>query len=469
MISARPTMPKGFPSRRWRYIAAAALTVLPVTGHALSLERALLLAVQHDPAVAQSLAQYEVDREADAADRASLRPSLNASAQANYANTRSEGVFGELEEDYGSWGTRIEARQPIFRMDWAARGARADALRDRADNALRERRNQLIVRVAERYFAVLDARDAVATLHEEARAVGETLEDTRKRFEVELVARTDLVEAQARDDIARARLLSARRALDNARDALDEITGAGDVELPELDEAVMMPDAEPGNSDAWVAAALNSNPELLQAIEDREIARADRRSRDAARMPELDIVASVGIDDTSRFQFGQRNEDQRIGLELNVPIYAGGQLTAQARAAAAQVRVAEASLERLRGNVAREVRARFRAVDSAAGEADAFRRALESARAARGAAANGYEAGTRTVTDLLDAESRVSAARRDFNRTRYELLLNLLRLKEMVGTLDREDFRHIDRLFQADASTDSAAPTAATDNPKDPS
>ena len=442
MIFAR-TMVDG--RRRPLLLVLGLLIAAPA--QAMTLSEALDAAVQNDPAVRQSLAQTDVDREAGAADIASRRPQLNVSAFGQYSRTESSGVFGQQTDEYPSWGAQLEARQALFRLDWAARGDRAEALDALADAGQRDRMQQLLLRVADRYFAVLDAEDAVTQRRREAEALKEAYEDARNRYEVELIPRTDLVEAQSRSDLAQAQLLTAERELADARDALEETTGHRPERLPRLGENPDFPELEPADPDKWVAAAMAQNPELIAQREQVAVAEADVRSSRAARMPELDLVARAGIDDSSDFQFGQRIDDQTIGVELSMPIYSGGQLAAREREAEALKRTNVAALDRLAGEIRRNVREAHRAVASARAEMGAFARALESAEAAEKATRDGYDAGTRTITDVLDATSRVAQARRDLNRSRYQLLLNLLQLRSVAGEIDRSDFRRIDTLL----------------------
>jgi outer membrane protein len=320
----------------------------------------------------------------------------------------------------------------------------------------------LLRRVAERYFGVLVAQDDLAQAEAEARAVRESLEDTRKRYEVELVPGTDLKEAQARDDLAQARLLSARRALETARDALDEITGNGRAALPQLAEPVAFPPLAPAGVEAWVAAAGQQSPRIAQARQALVIAEANHRSRQSEAAPTVDLVARISHDDSTDYSLGQESDDRRIGLELNVPLYAGGINSSRIRAAEANRRIAEAELKRLTLETERETRQLFRQVQTAYDEVSAFEKSLASALTAERATRAGYDAGTRTITDVLDAKSRVVQARRDLNGTRYNLLLSLLQLKQTVGNLSEQDFAEIDRLLAA------RAPKTASDHPVPP-
>jgi outer membrane protein len=440
--------------------AGMTIALASAPASAMSLSEALQRAAQVDPTVPGSLALYDAEREAGRQERGTRLPNLAFTAGYDKASTEASFPFAtEPEEDYHSSSLALVARQPLFRLDWFARGERARALDAQADLGLQDRKLQLLRRVADRYFGVLVAQDGLAQAEAEARAVRESLEDTRKRYEVELVPGTDLKEAQARDDLAQARLLAARRALDTARDALDEITGNGRAALPQLAEPVAFPPLAPAEVEAWVKAAGAHSPRIAQAQQALVIAEANQRSRQSEAMPTVDLVARISHDDSTDYSLGQEIDDQRIGVELNVPLYAGGINQSRVREAEAGRRLAEAELRRITLETERETRQLFRQVQTAYDEVHAFEKSLTSALAAERATRAGYDAGTRTITDVLDAKSRVVQARRDLNGTRYNLLLSLLQLKQTVGNLSEKDFVEIDRLLAA------PAPKASAENP----
>ncbi len=448
-----------------RLLVAVLTLGCALPAQALTLTEALYRAGEKDPTVPGSLALHDFQREAGKQVRGSLLPNVGLETRYDQARSESEFAFGSAPaETYSAWSAAIEARQPLFRLDWFARGERAAALDAQADTALRDRTQRLLSRVAERYFGVLVAQDGLSQAEAEARAVRESLEDTRKRYEVELVPGTDLKEAQARDDLAQARLLSARRNLETARDALDEITESGQSPLPQLPEQVSFPVLTPATADSWVSAARERSPRIALAQHAFDIAKTEHQSRRSEAMPSLDLVARVAHHDSTDYSLGQLQDDARIGVELNVPIYAGGINQSRVRQADANLRIAEADLRRIRLETERETRQLFRQVQSAYDEASAFEKSLASAQAAERATRAGYDAGTRTITDVLDAKSRVVQARRDLNGTRYNLLLKLLQLKQTVGNLSEKDFAEIDRLLSVPASTKPASSPDQSDS-----
>lgn len=419
---------------------------------AMSLSEAFAAAQSHDPTAAVFQAQFDADRESGVIERAGIRPNIGLQGTGTYASTKSKGVFGDSQDDYPGWGATVSARQPLFRLDWFAIGDRAAALESQADLNLRTARLDLQRRVAERYFNVLIAQAQLDRAEAEARLVEQSLSDTRKRYEVELVPGTDLKEAQARQDLAQAQRVTARRNLENARDELQETTGDGQALLPSLPPDVSFPALTPATAEEWVAAARAASPRIASAQVAADIARTRADSSRAQAYPTLDLVGSAGRDDTSHYVFGSRTDDARIGVELNIPLYGGGAIQAGLRQADAQQRAAQADFERIKLETERETRQLFRTVETAYLENRAYERSVVSAEAALTATRYGYDAGTRTITDVLDAQSRLVQAQLDLATTRYNLLLNLLQLKQTVGRLSERDFAEIDALLSAPAA-----------------
>ena len=432
-----------------------AMLVSPLC-QAMTLGEAVQEAIQNDPLVRESDALFAAEQQLGAQVASTLRPTV--SAQGTLARNRNQNesqFFGSFEETYNDNTVGISARQLVYRYDWFALRKHATALDAQADASLLQRQQAFALRITERYFAVLMAQAGLDLAQADADAINESLEDTRKRFEVGLVAGTDLKEAQARKDLAQARLILARDQVASARETLDESTGRGFEPLPQLDENAGLPAVMPDDPDAWVVKARAQNPILLQADQEVVIAEATAKTALADILPRVDAVASYRELDTSESLIGSERDEARIGLELNVPIYAGGLGQARKREAAARLELAEAKKRRLLAETERLTRQRFRELKTAYAQDRALKVAAQSAEAAEIATRNGYEAGTRTITDVLNARSAVIAARREQVINRYNLLLNWLRLKETTAELGNDDFSQIDGLLSQPASNES--------------
>lgn len=409
---------------------------------------ALVMAAERDPALAAARAAYDAEAELGEQERSQLRPTLGLTGEGYYNDSDSTFAFGSAKESYRSWSAYLRARQPLLRMDWSARGDRADARDQLAKEGLADRERTFVARVSQRYIDTLLAEDEIDQAESEASAVRESLSDTRKRFEVELVPGTDLKEAQARDDLAQAQLVSARASVEQARDALEEVTGYDRSRLPRLREELEFPPLDPVDIESWLKIAAENSTATRDAQLRVKLATTDLASRRADAWPTIDAVAQAGRADSLDYTLGQRQDDLRVGLELNLPIYAGGYNSSRVREAEARLKESQKEFERASLETEREVRSRFRATQTARARTAAYSRALDSAVLAEAAARAGYDAGTRTITDVLDAKSRVVQARRTRNAARYDLLTQSLLLYAASGTLDVPKVARTDALFE---------------------
>lgn len=416
---------------------------------AMPISEALQLASQHDPVVPESLAQFDVDQQLGDQVKGTLFPSVSANAAvARNRNENQSQFFGSFEETYNDWQAGITARQPVYRFDWSARLDQAETLDAQARTSLTQREQAFALRIAERYFAVLINEEALTLARAESHAIKTSLADTQKRFDVGLVAGTDLKEARARSDLAEARVLLAEQQLNIARDALQESTRNGQAALPVLPVEATLPPLLPDKVEAWIKKVVENNPEIQFAEQSVTVAEADVRRARADILPRVDAVVRFNHNDTSDSMIGSEQDAARIGLELEVPIYAGGISRSREREARARLELAQASQRRIRADIERQTRQRFLELKTAYTQERALAVAVSSATLAETATKNGYEAGTRTITDVLNARSAVIAAQRDHATTRYNLLLGWLRLRALNAELGMDDFEQIDSLLR---------------------
>lgn len=432
-------------------VALAAGLLLSSGADALTLTEAWQRAGDVDPSLAAARAQRDADQELAVQERATRLPRISAVGTLNNTDTNvtKPPVFipNGYQERYNNWTASVEARQALFRYDWWARGRRAEAREQQAELRLVQRQQAQMAQVAQRYLGVLQAASALAQAEADAGAVRRSLEDTRKRYEVQLVPGTDLKEAQARDDLKQAALLSARQSLATARDALDELVGSGDQSLAFLAADAPLPALAPADSDSWLRLARERNPGLLLARSAEEVARADVDSTRSDGLPTLDLVATHARQDLSDSRIGSKLDTTQVGVELRVPIFSSGAASSKLREMQARLRASQADRQRIERELDRNVRSALRNVQTTAAQTEAFHRVADSAQAAEQAVRYGYEAGKRTIADVLNAQSNTVQARRNLDQSRYDLLLCILQLKQQAGVLTPDDLAAIDRLL----------------------
>jgi outer membrane protein len=294
---------------------------------------------------------------------------------------------------------------------------------------LKAARQALILRVAETYFSILAAEDNVEFTYAERTAIARQLEQAQKRFEVGLIAITDVHEAQARFDNAEAQVILAENILENAFQSLVLITA--DPSIKKL---------------APLGPELQLSLDLLAAQQRLNAARYERDKQARSGYPTLDFVASYADRDTDTddsFLSDAQQDDLTVGLELQIPLYTGGRLTAE-RSQAESEFVSAQNTALLQNRLAvQQSRTAFLDVVSGISQVKALEQANESSKIALEATQAGFEVGTRTSVDVLISLRETYRTQRDYAASRYEYVLNKLRLKQAAGILNEEDLFEI--------------------------
>ena len=347
----------------------------------------------------------------------------------------------QRRRDYRSDNLVLDVEHPIYRRDRRIAVEQTDSRIARADALYAAARQDLMVRVADRYFRVLEADDELSFARATLEAFEQQLAQSRQRFEVGLIAITDVEEAKAGFDLSRAQLIAAENALDIAREALRETTGEYQERLAPLgDMHLAMP--EPADIDKWTEIALERNLRLLAARHDTETARREIERMQAGHSPTLDAVGSFGLNDSESDVAGATRR-ANIGLRLSLPLYSGGSVLSRTRESRHRYQRTLDLLERERRSAQRETRDAYLGVDSGISRVHALEQAVRSSETAAEAIEAGFQVGTRTSVDVLDAQRDRFRARRDLSEARYSYILNVLRLKRAAGILSEDDLELI--------------------------
>ena len=333
---------------------------------------------------------------------------------------------------------RLSLVQPVFHRDRHMRLKQADKRLRQAQLQIDAAFQRLMVRLAERYFDVLAAQDNLSFARAETQSLAGQLEQAQQRFDVGLIAITDVQEAQAGFDLARAQEITADNAVQNAEERLREVTGDYHRALWPLGERLPLERPDPDNIEQWTETALAQNLDLSAALVATEIAADEVGVQRAGHLPTVDIEGGHGYNESGGL-FGQNEtESSDIGVRLNIPLYEGGAVASRTRQAVHEHAGALDRLERTRRAVYRQAREAYLGVVTQIGAVQALKQAVVSSATALESTRAGFEVGTRTTVDVVTAERGLSQARRDYARARYDYVLNLLRLKEAAGTLSPE-------------------------------
>jgi outer membrane protein len=433
----------------------AILAGLSGQAQALNLLEAYDLALRGDPALRQAAAERDAALESKPQSLSRLLPSVSAKGNVTDVNQNSKTTFIQGQsgviDSFWNVGINLNMQQPIYHHDYWVRLGQADAQVAQAQAEYAAAEQDLVTRTVKAYLLVLAGEDNLRFSTMEREAIARQLEQARQRFEVGLIAITDVHEAQAAHDQAVANEIEAQKLLDDAREALREIIDEPADVVVALSEELPLAGPEPARIEDWSHKALEGNPGVIAADFAVEVAHKEIGAQRAGHYPTLDLVSQFSAVDSSRdrtlitngvpitSKIGPRSETASVGLELNIPIFQGGFVNSKTREAGFRLEAAQQSLDKQRRAIDRAVKDAFRGVRSSIERVHALKAAVLSSQSALEAAEAGMEVGTRTMVDVLAEQRNLYRAMRDYAKARYDYINNGFQLKQATGSLDRED------------------------------
>ena len=451
-------------------VLALAVLLLPAAAQAADLMQVYELARQSDPQFSAAESTRELSREGAVQARAALLPQLEGSAGYSRSRSESEGTNAFLgtvtpndsENETTSREYGVNLRQVVWDGATFSRVRSQNALAEAGGFQLEAAGDSLITRTSKAYFDVLVAMETLAAAEAQEAALKKQFDFADKRLEVGLAPITDVHEARAQYDRARANTIVTRNALEDAYRALEEITGQDVRELRALPQDFQPSLPSELDAQGWVRTALENNPALRAKELQLRSAEADVQTARAGHLPTLYLGANYGRtrsdgDQTNNItaitsQFENESNQRSIGLTLSVPIFAGGATQSRVRSAIAQRDVTTDELEQQRRQLVRNTRNAYETLVAGISEVEARKAAVFSARSAYDASQVGLEVGTRTVLDVLNNQQTLFNAEREYALSRYSFLQNRLLLEQAAGTLDLDDLQEINRLLTVDAT-----------------
>ena len=442
----------------------AALLIMPV-GQADNLLQIYQRALLSDPGIKEAEANRNAALELKPAARGFLLPQIDGDA--NFTDQATEGArnttFGglnalnEFDTETDGWRWNVQLSQTIFRWDQWVGLKKSSKQVAQAEADYQAAGQDLMIRVAQTYFDVLAAQDTLESEQAAKEAIGRQLEQAEKRFEVGLIAITDVQEAQAGYDQAVAAEITAKRTLATRRESVREIVGQypSDLKSPKSEIPLVSPDPE--DQEAWVETALHQNFLVLSSELGAEIAKDDFRVAKTRHYPTIDLVASysetdisgettnsgTGITNPITSPAGTDSTDEQIQLRFALPIFSGGTVSAQRREAMYRYRAAQERFEGTARQTEREARDAYLGVIAEISRVKALRQARKSSETALRATEAGFEVGTRTTVDVLDQRRQLFIADVNYSRSRYDYIINVLLLKQAAGTLGPDDLTEV--------------------------
>jgi outer membrane protein len=410
-------------------------------------------AVAYDAQYASARAALDAGREKLPQGRAGLLPTVGLASNTTWnevATTPRITGAAEITTNYNNNGWTVSLSQPLFRwQNWVAY-TQSELAVVQAEAQFGLARQELIVRAAQAYFDVLLAQDTLATAQAQKVAIAEQLESAKRNFEVGTATITDTHEAQARYDLTNAQEIAADNDLTVKRQVLRSVIGKEPEGLKNLRPGVQLVRPQPDDIGKWVemAESASASVQIFQAL--YEIATREVQKQRAGHYPTLDLVATRGrlsATNSTTLGFGTDSNVNTIGVQLAIPIFAGGAVASRDREAVALKEKAAADLENARRTAALNARQAYLGVTSGLAQVKAYEAALTSSQSALDSNKLGYEVGVRINIDVLNAQSQLFDTQQKLAKARLDTLAALLKLKAAAGSLGEEDVALVNALL----------------------
>ncbi len=437
-------------------------------------------ALDNDATLASSRSGFSAVEAGRDVQRGSLLPQVSVGASLTHSRTyqsqsagssptaggnQSDPRFQDEEDTVNSLGLNLDASQALYDPTRRAQLDQAERQVDREALSLAAAEQQLLLDVAEAYFEILRAHDILSARRSQETAIERQLEQAQERFEVGLIAITEVHEARASFDLARAQRIAAESAMQVSFEALERLTGQRYASIDGLAEEIPIVPPEPVDRGDWVELAMTNSPMVQMAEAGIEVARSELDVSRAGQLPSLEAFASYDYSDNDRSGLSGYNSGSQLGLRASMPLYTGGSTQAQIRQSGFALEVSQYDFEAQRRDTVQQVRSLFTRVSNDVETVEARAQAIVSNQSALEATRSGYEVGTRNIVDVLNAERNLFNAIADHAEARYDYVLGLLRLQQQAGLLDAESIQGVNAWLRSEDAVSLELPAVANDDP----
>lgn len=459
-------------ARPSRVLHRALLPMMVATLMAAPVQAADLLtiaqdALQNNTQLASTRAltrSTEAGRDVEGAD---LLPQVSASGNLTH-NRQYEAQTspGQLKGDdnVNRVGITLEATQALFNAIDRRQVERSERQIDQQLYQLAATEQGVLINVSTAYFEILRAHEVLEARRAQERAINRQLEQAREQFEVGLIAITEVEEAKAAFDQARAIRIAAESDLQVRFEVLERLTGQRYESIDALGEELAIAPPMPAERSTWVELAMQNNPQVLASQAGIEVSRSAVEIARAGHLPQVNAFANYSYADSDADGIDGHDSSSQVGVGVSMPLYTGGRTSASVRQNTYLLEASQYDFEDQRRSTIQEVRSSYTRVTNDVATVEARAQAVISNQSALDATRAGYEVGTRNIVDVLNAEQNLYNAIAELASARYDYVINLLTLRQRAGTLDEEVLAEVNAWLDG-GSVDLQLPDVAGTDP----
>lgn len=418
-----------------------AIALLSMPAMSIDLSDVYNDAQQYDTSLLKAISQHNIALEGIDESKAALLPQLTANAFGGATNS------DVVTDDYKTYGANIQLNQLIYNhaswvgLDISTKKAALSEVR------LGQAEQALALNVASAYFNVLRWEDELELVNKEKIAVAKQRDQVEQKHKVGLASITAVHEAQAQLDATQAQEIIVSNSVLSSYEALRKITGVEYNKVDSISNEIDIVNGTDESLDTWVTIGENNSPMLVIAKMEKDIAKDAIKIEESGFMPTVGMSASYQTADINQSVSDMRVDEGTVFLNVSLPLYQGGATTARVKQAQHSHAIASESLEFAHRGMIENIRNSYHSIESSRGAIMAYSQSVKSAQSALAATEAGFNAGTRTIIDVLNSTKDLYNANRNLLDSKYNYLLSDLKLKHSAGVLSPEDILKVNLLF----------------------
>lgn len=437
------------------FVIAHTIVLQPV--FALDLMQSYQLALKNDPVYRSASKDYEAGMENNGIGRAAVLPKVaaaynqNANRATQWGALYTGGPNTATNWSYPSNYSYVQLTQPIFSLEAFAKWKQGIAQADFSQSKFIFNTQDLLIRVLQAYTDYLFSHDQLDFQTAERDAFFEQWQTAKKLSKGGEASITDILEAESAYQVADSKVIDARDAAENARRKFNSITGEPVADISKINKLsgnFRYLNLSSTKFDDWKEKTLASNAELKAAANNMEVAKQEYRKNHAGHYPVVNLIGSLTTQQSNTVTSINNTTNQSyVGVQVNLPIFSGGEINARSSQALANYEKAQADYDVTKDRIITELKKQFDLVVSGKKKVSALTSAQESATQLVKAMRKSVMAGERINVDILLAEKGLFNTRRDLAQTKYNYLLSYLKLNQLGGTLEVSDFQQVAAYF----------------------
>ena len=353
-----------------------------------------------------------------------------------------------MQKDYSTESASLIITQPLLRLYFFDELNKAESIVKKSEINLAEFKKDLIIKSAELYFNLINAKNSVAAGEVKLDSMLIKYESAKKLFDNGYISDIELNKYRNNYEMTMVEKQILVNELDMVKQDVYIFTGREILDIHNLNHTIEIP-LSTYDANSLISKALVSFDSIKSALLDVNISRDEMKSNKSKHYPTIDLNATYDYSDTSSgSRLGkQTRESNTIGLTINIPIYQGGFQKSKVTEARYKYKNAKINLDHLRRTIRKEILDNINNYNLLKSLVIVKRDRYNDVNQDYLTLSQGADIGLYTDVEVKDAEYNLMIAKNDLIESTLDLLLVDLNLKKYSSNLSVENIRTINRML----------------------